>query len=482
MRNQLMGIGLVALAGLGACGSVKGDPSDAADAAGTQPDASDATDASAGGGADAGAEAEPGDYRWVRSLSTLVPLGVADGAGGLVVTGSISVPADLGGELLTVSGMVDAAIAGFSGDADHVYSTRHGAGGSEFPFLDDVDADGAPIVFGVTYGDEVDVGQGPVAGGGGAGADGFIGRYGPGAPSWVQRIVGPGEDKFLMTAGGPSSTIYGAGWFEDTTTFNNTALTSAGGRDIVLARFVAYTGDVTLVKQYGSEGRDETSSIATTSSSIILAGMFDGTLELGGSAAPLTSLGLLDVYVAKLDLEGVPEWAVSFGDAGEDRDPEVAVDAAGDIYVAGHFQGQVAFGSVNLTSNGGADVFLAKLRGTDGAVEWAIRQGGSGDDGVLRIAVDGQGRLAFAGIAAGALDDEPTAGGLDAVVASFEASTGDLRWRHIYSTPGDDRGWDLTYGRDGDLYATISIADTFDFGRPIVGAPNPAGVLLRIAP
>ena len=481
MRSELVGIGVAALVGVGACGSVSEAPSDPADAAGTEQDAA-AADASEGGDPDAGASAEPGDTRWVRSLSTLLPLGVADGAGGLVVTGSISVPADLGGEPLTVSGEVDVAIGGFSADAEHVYSTRHGAGGSEFPFLDDIDAEGAPIVFGVTYGDEVDVGQGPVAGGGGAGADGFIGRYGPGAPSWVHRIVGPGEDKFLMTAVGPSSTVYSAGWFEDTTTFNSTTLTSAGGRDILLARFVAYTGQVTLVRQYGSAARDEASSIATTSSNIIMAGMFDGTLALGGAAPPLTSLGSLDVYVARLDLEGEPEWAVRFGAAGEDRDPEVVVDAEGDIYVAGHFRDQVAFGSVNLISNGGADVFLARLRGTDGGVEWAISLGSSGDDGVLGIAVDAEGRLAFAGIAAGALDDEPTEGGLDAVVASFDASTGDLRWRHIYSTPGDDRGWDITYGRDGDVYATISIAGTVDFGRPILGAPNPAAVLLRIAP
>ncbi len=434
---------------------------------------------------DAGGDAPPaapGDYRWVRSMSSMSPLGVADGAGGLVVVGYFNAPADLGGGPLTPIGMSDALIAGLSSDGAHVYSVRHGGTGSEFPFLDVVTSGGAPIVHGVSYG-ATDLGQGPVQGGGGPGADGFIGLYGPGTPGWVHRLVGPGEDKIVATAPGPSSTVYGAGWFEDTASFNGGALTSVGGRDIFLARFNAATGAVDVTRRYGSVGRDEASSVAVDGASIVLAGMFDGTLALGGAAPPLTSAGLLDVYVAKLAADGTPVWAVRFGGAsGEDRDPRVAVDAVGDIHVAGQFRGEVAFGAVNLISKGGADVFVAKLRGDSGAVAWATSFGAGGDDIISEIAVDAQGRVAVVATLSGPLDGSTSTSGLDAALLSFDGSNGAPRWNQVYTTPGDDRGGAVIYGRDGDVYATVSLAGPFDFGRPILGAPNPAAVLMRLVP
>jgi hypothetical protein len=50
----------------------------------------------------------------------------------------------------------------------------------------------------------------------------------------------------------------------------------------------------------------------------------------------------------------------AFGGIGDDRDPQVAVDAQGEV-AAGSFQNQVAFGAVNLVSKK-PDIFVAKLR------------------------------------------------------------------------------------------------------------------------
>lgn len=383
----------------------------------------------------------PGTVRWVRSLSSIEALGVADGPGGLVVTGAILAPADLGGGTLVPAGVFDQVIAGFNAnDGSHVYSVRHGAAGQaqEFGFLHQVDAQGSPLIYGVSYGD-VDLGLGPVKGGGGMGvADGYIGHYGPGSPSWVQRIVGPGEDKIIASALGTGSTVYGAGWFEQTTTFNGTQLT-AGGRDVFLARFNTFTGAVDLMKQYGGAGRDEASSAASSGATLIVAGMFDDTLALGGTAKPITSVGALDAWVAKLDASGDGVWAVRFGGAGDDRDPKLAIDAAGDIYVAGSFQNQVAFGAVNLISKGLADIFIAKLHGNDGSVVWAVSLGSVNNDGVGDIAVDAAGHVVIVASVGGAIDGGTSLGGVDSVVASFDGATGTSRWRQVYSTDRDDR-------------------------------------------
>src|SRR5205085_2118089 len=189
-----------------------------------------------------------------------------------------------------------------------------------------------PIVYGVSYG-SVDLGMGKVAGGSPGvampPADGYIGRYGPAAPGWVMRLVGTGEDKILATAPAGGSSIYGAGWFENTPTFNGAMLTNTGNRDLFLARFNTFTGAVDLTRTYGGTGREEISAAAAAGNDLVLAGFFGDTgvaadvLDLHGTAKPLGSNGGLDVWVAKLDAAGNGIWAVHYGGAGDERDPRV---------------------------------------------------------------------------------------------------------------------------------------------------------------
>jgi hypothetical protein len=437
--------------------------------------------------------APPGTIRWVRSLSSMEALGVADGPGGLVVTGAISAPANLGGSALVPVGGFDMIVAGFDSEtADHLFSVRHGDAGDEFGFLHNVDSNGAPLIYGVSYG-TVDLGLGKVTGGNGTDttkADGYIGHFGPSAPAWVARIVGTGEDKILSSAPGPNSTIYGGGWFEATTTFSSpgtsTMLTSAGSRDIFLARFNTFTGAVDLTKRYGGTGREEISSATPSGSAggIVVAGMFDdnaaqpapNTLSFGGTTQSLSSNGGLDVWVAKLDASGNGIWAVHYGGTGDDRDPRIAVDAAGDVYVTGTFTNQVAFGAVNLVSMGDTDVFVAKLHGNDGSVAWAISLGTATTDRAGDLAVDAAGHVVFSGSVAGS----PSAAG-DARIESFDAMNGASRWKKIIATPGADGSSAVTIGRNGDVYALVGLGGSFDFGMPIIGAASPSAVVLRIA-
>lgn len=457
---------------------------------------------------DAGAEGDgaigvaPGSIRWVRSLSSMEALGVSDGPGGLTVAGAISAPANLGGQTLVPAGAFDMIVAGFDAEtADHVFSVRHGDVGSEFGFLHYEDSNGAPMVYGVSYGN-VDLGLGAMTGGSPTStilADGFIGRFGPAAPAWIARILrtngndpNTGEAKILASAPGPGSTIYAGGYIANTSTFTLTSggptttiktLTSTGDRDIFLARFNTFTGAVELTRTYGGIADDEITGAASIGGALVIAGRFgdsggqQGTLAFGGTAKPLTSNGGLDIFVAKLDGNGDGVWDVHYGGTGDEKDPRIAVDAAGDLYVTGTFTGQVAFGAVNLVSMGDSDVFVAKLRGSDGSVAWAISRGTAMIDRAGDIAVDAMGHV----VVGASLNGTPMANG-DALLESFDASNGSSRWAKTFATPGPDGVNVVTYGRNGDLYATVGLGAAFDFGMPIIGAAGPAAVLLRIAP
>jgi hypothetical protein len=455
--------------------AASGGPDDAASV-----DAAVVADASAVDAAAADATLDPASIWWARSLSGASPIGVAEGADGLIVTGYFSTIAALGGAVLESQGDADTVVASFAtSDASHLYSTRFGGAGGEYGFFDHLDPLGAPLIVGVAYG-TYDLGQGPLVGGGGPGADGFIGRYGPAGPSWVKRAVGPGEDKLVATALG-SSTVFAIGWYEASTSVDTTSHSSVGGRDILFTRWQSSTGELEISRSFGGAGRDEGTGIASaTSGDVVAIGFFEGGLVLG--ATTLVAAGGLDVWVARFTADGVPGWAVRFGGAGDEREPKVSTDAAGDVYIAGQFSAATAFGAVTLTPVGGSDVFVAKLRGADGAVLWATSIGSAGPDTVSDIAVDAAGRVYVTATVGGAIEPGgPYAGALDAALVSFDG-VGARRWARVLGTAGDDRAWTVAVGSDA-IYYGLSVAGPVDLGGvPIIGAPDPHGLLLKLQP
>ncbi len=68
-------------------------------------------------------------------------------------------------------------------------------------------------------------------------------------------------------------------------------------------------------------------------------------------------------------------WARSAGaDMGWEEAAGIARDNSGNIYVAGTFQGRIAFGSTNVLSSGGSDVIVAKYNPA-GTLQWARKIG-----------------------------------------------------------------------------------------------------------
>ena len=107
-----------------------------------------------------------------------------------------------------------------------------------------------------------------------------------------------------------------------------------------------------------------------------------------------------------------------------------AVDARGNVFVTGHFEGSVAFGGTQLTSAGSSDVFVAKWDAVASAFTWATSGGGSGIDEGRGIAVNGPnvyvtGNMGSNGVTRIAGQTLTGAGGYDLFVAKYvDTSTG----------------------------------------------------------
>jgi hypothetical protein len=86
----------------------------------------------------------------------------------------------------------------------------------------------------------------------------------------------------------------------------------------------------------------------------------------GAGTNSVTCNGRTDFYVAKYSATGAYQWAVAFGGTGLEHGNGIALNSAGDIYVAGYFSGNVDFdpdpdAELVLTGAGDADGFLLKL-------------------------------------------------------------------------------------------------------------------------
>ncbi len=112
----------------------------------------------------------------------------------------------------------------------------------------------------------------------------------------------------------------------------------------------------------------------------------------------LNSAGGKDIYVAKISPTGTWLWATRAGGVGADQANGIALDSSGNIIVCGEFTGTVAFGADSITAagNSGQDIFVAKLS-PSGQWLWARRGGGSLADYGMAVAIDASANVHLVG-------------------------------------------------------------------------------------
>lgn len=108
-----------------------------------------------------------------------------------------------------------------------------------------------------------------------------------------------------------------------------------------------------------------------------------------------TSLGIADIFVAKLNADGSAlGYATFLGGSSGEGGRGIAVDGSGAAYVAGSTESSdfpTTPGAFDTTYNRTGDAFVAKLNEAGSALDYATFLGGGAGDGADGIAVDGSG-------------------------------------------------------------------------------------------
>lgn len=225
----------------------------------------------------------------------------------------------------------------------------------------------------------------------------------------------------------------------------------------------------------GAEGDDVAQSMTVDpDGNVLVAGYFEGTVDLDPGPGQLvrTSNGQNDVYVQKLTANGSLVWALAFGGDDADYATGISVDAQGNVYVTGAFNGTVDFdpgaGETALTSAGEYDMFLAKFS-ADGALIAASGIGGPGYDEPKSVAVGPLGHVYLLSYFSGTIDADPgvdvlpvtSQGELDMLLQQFSAD-GDLLWTRSIGSEGADLGLAMALDADENIWTTGSFENTLD--------------------
>lgn len=220
-------------------------------------------------------------------------------------------------------------------------------------------------------------------------------------------------------------------------------------------------------KRFGDSFPQQARALAVGGGRLLLAGEMVSSIDLGGGTLP--SAGGVDVFVASLETAtGAHVWSKSFGGSGDDVAYAVAVDAPGDVVMVGAMAGPVDFGGGPLAHSGGRDVFVVKLDGGTGAHVWSKSFGSGADDIAYAVAVDSAGDVALAGVSGGPIDfgagPGVSAGGTDLFVTKLDGATGELQWSKSFGSPGDDVAAGIAVAPDGELVLAGTLGGPLDLG------------------
>jgi autotransporter-associated beta strand protein len=293
---------------------------------------------------------------------------------------------------------------------------------------------------------------------------------------WADDLGANSNNCGLALALGPDGSVCTTGRFYGTTDFDpgpgTFNLTSVGDADVFVSKLDS-AGNFVWAKSFGGTVDDGGYGIAVAADgSVYTTGYFyswnsvvdfdpgPGTYNLAGTNR--------DIFISKLDSAGNFVWARSMGGSSDDFGRGIAVATDGSVYTTGYFYGTVDFdpgpGTLNLTSNGGNDIFLSKLSSA-GNLLWADSFGGTGDDYGYGIAATADGGVCFTGRINNTADFDPSSGvfglsGTNFYVSKLDAA-GNLAW--AAAMPGYGTGYSIALAPDGSIYATGGFNNTVDF-------------------
>jgi hypothetical protein len=221
----------------------------------------------------------------------------------------------------------------------------------------------------------------------------FFVKYGPsGNVIWARSSAGNSYASGSSVKADNNGNMYVTGVFGTSIIFGPDTLLSNGSNDIFLAK---YDTDGTPVWGFGAGGPDNEGGEGLeidAGGNIYVTGSFYS-LSINFGTFVLTNKGLnnnADLIISKFDAAGNIEWVKNTGGPGTEGGDNLALDAAGNLYVAGtaYLTKALLFGNESLQQKGGFDGILLVYEAATGNELWGKIVGGSSHENAFGICAD----------------------------------------------------------------------------------------------
>lgn len=197
-----------------------------------------------------------------------------------------------------------------------------------------------------------------------------------------------------------------------------------------------------------------------------IAGYFNGSINFGNINLNTNSLC---AFVAKIDHKGEWQWALKPESSNGSRGQCIGLDAKGNIYIKGSFNGIAKFGNTTINADFGKILYIAKIS-NDGQWQWAENWVGNYSNNTKQtFTTDAEGNT----YATGYFRNKVTIG--NQTLTSTSSDYPDVfvvklnnngQWQWAISAGGDAQtvGTGITSGSDGNLYLSGVFWKSVRFG------------------
>ncbi|WP_341226701.1 SBBP repeat-containing protein [uncultured Arcticibacterium sp.] len=399
-----------------------------------------------------------------------------DGSGNVYIVGTFQGTASFSGATITSAGSFDVFIAKYSSSGTLQWLRSAGGISHDYAHSIALDASGNVYISGHFY-DMATFGGSNISGEGGY--DIFMAKYNSsGSYLWVQSAGGTSNDYCRSLAVNISGDVCVSGYFYGTANFAGSNINSEGSADIYVAKYDS-NGNFLWVRSAGGTSNDYSFSTAIDGAgNVYITGRVQGTANFGGVF--LGSAGSYDIYIAKYNSVGALQWLQSTGGSYTDYGYSVAVDVSGNVYLTGNYSGTTNFGFSSVTSVGGTDIFIAKYN-SSGASQWVQSAGSTSSDNSLALALDGSGNAYITGSYLGTANfgssNITSAGGTDIFIAKYNSS-GNLQWVESAGGSSHDSGQSVAVDGAANVYITGYYLGTSTFGVSVITSSGDTDVFL----
>jgi Beta-propeller repeat len=302
-------------------------------------------------------------------------------------------------------------------------------------------------------------------------------------------LGGASSDAATAVAVDASGSAYVAGFTAsyDFPTVNPKQNYNAGGNEVFVAKLNPAGNGLVYCTYLGGSGDDRAYGIALgADGSAYVTGVTASRNFPVANALQSSLAGAKNAFVLKLNPAGnALVFSTYLGGAGSDSANAIAVDAGGNVYVAGDTTSTTfPVTGLQTAKHGSQDAFAAKLAGDGSRLLYGTYLGGANDDHAAAIAVDSSGTAYITGSTYS--PDFPVAqawqnhlgGGQDAFVARLSADGGSLLFSTYLGGTGGALGYPeigqgIALDAQGNAYVT-GVTASVDF--PLLG---PAQASLR---